>query len=122
MESSLQWRASHERERQGHLRKRQQCLCRPWPARLDSQFLNAQLVAKLYCLTQQRKLTQTKAGERAGISQPEVSRPFKGNFREYSIERLMAFLTAFDCDIEIVSRPRIHHKGRGHISFSAVGA
>jgi predicted XRE-type DNA-binding protein len=31
-----------------------------------------------------------------GITQPEVSRLFKGNFRDYSIERLTGFLTAFD--------------------------
>lgn len=40
-----------------------------------------------------------------GISQPEVSRLFKGHFREYSVERLMEFLTAFDRDVEIVSNP-----------------
>jgi predicted XRE-type DNA-binding protein len=60
-----------------------------------------------------------------GISQPEVSRLFKGNFREYSIERLMAFLTAFDRDVEIVSRPR-SRKGkkaeRGQIIFKPVAA
>src|SRR3954451_13132730 len=52
----------------------------------DSHFLKAQIVAELYRLTNARKLTQDKAGEIMGISQPEVSRLFKGNFREYSIE------------------------------------
>lgn len=88
----------------------------------ESHFLKAQLVAELYRLTNARKLTQSKAGELMGISQPEVSRLFKGSFREYSVERLMAFLTAFDCDVEIVSRPRVDHKGRGHITFSAAMA
>ena len=72
----------------------------------DSHFLKAQIVAELYRLTNERRLTQARAGALMGISQPEVSRLFKGNFREYSIERLMAFLTAFDRDVEIVSRPR----------------
>jgi hypothetical protein len=60
-----------------------------------------------------------------GISQPEVSRLFKGNFREYSIERLMAFLTSFDQDVEIVSRPRLKRarkSARGHIVFKPVAA
>jgi len=37
-----------------------------------------------------------------GITQPEVSRMFKGNFREYSVERLIAFLTASvnDCSLK----------------------
>src|SRR5450631_1275394 len=82
----------------------------------ETHFLKAQIVAELYRLTRERKLTQAKAGALMGISQPEVSRLFRGNFREYSIDRLMAFLTAFDRDVEIVSHPR--PKGeRGHITF-----
>jgi hypothetical protein len=54
-----------------------------------------------------------------GISQPEVSRLFKGTFREYSVDRLVSFLTAFDRDVEIVSRPRKQGRAgtRGRISF-----
>ena len=72
----------------------------------DGHYFKAQIVAELYSLSQQRKLTQARAGELMGISQPEVSRLFKGHFREYSVDRLMTFLTAFDRDVEIVSRPR----------------
>ncbi|MEK4031512.1 helix-turn-helix transcriptional regulator [Methylocystis sp. IM2] len=91
----------------------------------EAHFLKAQIVAELYRLTNEWKLTQTKAGNLMGISQPEVSRLFKGNFREYSVDRLMAFLTAFDRDVEIVSRPRPRKaKGgeRGHITFKPVAA
>jgi predicted XRE-type DNA-binding protein len=91
----------------------------------DSHFLKAQIVAELYRLTNERKLTQAKAGALMGISQPEVSRLFKGNFREYSIERLMAFLTTFDRDVEIVSRPRpkrARKSERGQIVFKPVAA
>jgi predicted XRE-type DNA-binding protein len=84
-------------------------------------FLKAQIVAELYRLATERDLSQTKAGAVMGISQPEVSRLFKGNFREYSVDRLMAFLTAFDQDVEIVSRPRNHTASetqkRGKIVF-----
>jgi predicted XRE-type DNA-binding protein len=83
----------------------------------DAHFLKAQLVAELYRLTGERKLTQSQAGELMGISQPEVSRLFKGNFREYSVERLMGFLTAFDLDVDIVARPRRKDGARGHIAF-----
>ena len=91
----------------------------------DNHFLKAQIVAELYRLTNDRKLTQHKAGALMGISQPEVSRLFKGNFREYSIERLMAFLTAFDRDVEIISRPRSRKSKkaeRGQIIFKPVAA
>jgi predicted XRE-type DNA-binding protein len=89
----------------------------------DHHFLKAEIVAELYRLINERKLTQAKAGSIMGVSQPEVSRLFKGNFREYSIERLMTFLTAFDRDVEIVSRPRPKRTRKskaGRITFKPV--
>lgn len=83
----------------------------------ESHFLKAQVVAELYRLTTERKLTQTAAGELMGITQPEVSRLFKGRFREYSVERLMEFLTAFDRDVEIVVEPHRRSGKRGQITF-----
>lgn len=88
----------------------------------DSHYLKAQLVAELYRLTGERKLSQAKAADLMGITQPEVSRLFKGHFREYSVDRLLRFLTAFNFDIEIVSRPRASTSLRGKISFSADAA
>lgn len=81
-----------------------------------SHFLKAQIVAELYRLTNELKLTQTAAGALMGISQPEVSRLFHGHFLEYSVERLMGFLTAFNRDVEIVVRPR-DAKAPGEITF-----
>jgi predicted XRE-type DNA-binding protein len=83
----------------------------------DAHFLKAQIVAELYRLTNEQALTQARAGALMGISQPEVSRLFKGHFREYSLERLMGFLTAFDRDVEIVAKPRVSDGARGHITF-----
>ena len=84
----------------------------------QTHFLKAQIVSEIYRLSNARKLTQALAGERMGISQPEVSRLFKGNFREYSIERLMGFLTTFDRDVEIVVRPRKKAGKAGRITFT----
>lgn len=75
--------------------------------------LKAQLVAELYRLTQARKLTQTRAGELMGISQPEVSRLFKGDFRECTIDRLITFLAAFDQDVVISVEPRASSRMKG---------
>ncbi len=80
-------------------------------------FLKAQIVAEIYRLASAKKLTQAQVGKRLGISQPEVSRLFKGHFREYSIERLIAFLTSFDRDVEIVVRPRKKSSKSGRITF-----
>ena len=57
-----------------------------------------------------------------GISQPEVSRMFKGHFREYSIDRLMGFLTAFDHDVEIVVKPHKRTGKGGRITFVPAAA
>lgn len=83
----------------------------------QAHMLKAQIVAELYRLVSERKLTQAKAGELMGLTQPEVSRLFKGTFREYSVERLMALLTAFDRDVEIVARPT--RSRRPQITFKA---
>jgi predicted XRE-type DNA-binding protein len=82
-------------------------------------FLKAQIVGELYRLTKERKLTQTAAGRLMGISQPEVSRLFKGRFRDYSVERLLGFLTAFDSDVDIIVRPRTTENRRGDIRFTS---
>ena len=88
----------------------------------ESHFLKAKIVAELYRLTNSLGLTQSKAGVLMGISQPEVSRLFKGQFREYSIERLMMFLTGFNRDVEIIVKPRLEYSGRGEIRFNPIGA
>src|SRR5712671_6981771 len=86
----------------------------------DTHFLKAQIVSEIYRLANERKLTQAEAGKRMGISQPEVSRMFKGHFREYSIDRLMGFLTSFDRDVEIVVKPHRKAGKAGRIKFVPV--
>jgi len=88
----------------------------------EAHFLKAQIVSEIYRLVNGRKLTQAQAGKLLGISQPEVSRMFKGNFREYSVDRLMGFLTAFDRDVEIVVRPRKKAGKGGSIIFTVAAA
>jgi predicted XRE-type DNA-binding protein len=88
----------------------------------ETHFLKAQIVSEIYRLTKERKLTQVRAGKRMGISQPEVSRMFKGHFREYSIDRLMEFLTLFDRDVDIVVKPHKKAGKSGRIRFVSVAA
>jgi len=88
----------------------------------DTHFLKAQIVSEIYRLTNERKLTQAQAGKLMGITQPEVSRMFKGRFREYSVERLIGFLTSFDRDVEIVVKPHKTSRKGGRITFSSLPA
>jgi predicted XRE-type DNA-binding protein len=88
----------------------------------ETHFLKAQIVSEIYRLINERRLTQAQAGKRMGISQPEVSRMFKGHFREYSIDRLMEFLTTFDRDVEIVVKPHRKTGKAGRITFVSEAA
>ncbi|MCL2714820.1 MAG: helix-turn-helix domain-containing protein [Alphaproteobacteria bacterium] len=100
-----------------HLRAATNIFAGPNLPDAENHFLKAQIVAELYRRT--GSLQKRSAGVWMGISQPEVSRLFKGHFREYT-ERLLRFLTAFDMDVEIGTRPRGNPtpKTRGCVFFS----
>lgn len=88
----------------------------------ENHLLKARLVGEVYRLTKERGLNQTQVGKIMGITQPEVSRLFKGHFREYSIERLMGFLTKFDRDVEILIHPSAKRGKPGRIIVTPAAA
>ncbi len=88
----------------------------------EMRLLKARIVSEIYQLATARKCSQAQTGKTLGISQPEVSRLFRGHFDEYSVERLMNFLTAFGRDVEIVSRPHRGTRKPGKITFKPVMA
>lgn len=66
--------------------------------------LKAELVSRIQNRIAERGLTQVQAARAMGISQPDVSRMLRGRFRDFSVERLMRFLTALGCEVNIVVR------------------
>lgn len=66
-----------------------------------------------------RKLKQREIAELLHIPQPKVSALKNYRLDQFSVERLLAFLTALDQDVEILIRPRQTASGVGHISVSA---
>jgi predicted XRE-type DNA-binding protein len=88
----------------------------------ENHLVKARLVAEIYRLANERALKQAAVGKIVGISQPEVSRLFRGHFREYSIERLMGFLTRFDRDVEILIHPPGKRGKPGKIIVSPAAA
>jgi predicted XRE-type DNA-binding protein len=68
--------------------------------------IKAGLVVKIDRIIRQRALTQAAAAQLLGIDQPKVSAMLAGQFRGYSVERLMRFLVALGHDVEIVVKPR----------------
>jgi len=68
--------------------------------------IKAGLVVRIGRIIRQRKLTQAAAAQLMGVDQPKVSAMLAGQFRGYSVERLMRFLVALGHDVEIVVKPR----------------
>jgi predicted XRE-type DNA-binding protein len=70
-------------------------------------------------LLKARKFKQREAAVVLGIPQPKVSALKNYRLDQFSVEKLMEFLTALDHDVEIMIRPRAT-VGIGHIAVLAV--
>ena len=71
-------------------------------------------------LLKARKLKQREIAGLLHVPQPKVSALKNYRLDQFSVERLMEFLTALDQDVEIMIRPRSATSGAGHISVLAV--
>ncbi|HML16572.1 MAG TPA: helix-turn-helix transcriptional regulator [Bryobacteraceae bacterium] len=72
----------------------------------EEHLIKAQLVFKIDAIMKARRLKQADAARLLGVRQPDVSKMLRGDFRQFSVERLLRFLVALDQDVEIVVRPR----------------
>jgi predicted XRE-type DNA-binding protein len=77
----------------------------------EEHLVKAQLVFKIDTIIKDRGLKQVEAAELFGVRQPDVSKMLRGEFRQFSVERLLRFLVALDQDVEIVVKP---HRDRSH--------
>jgi predicted XRE-type DNA-binding protein len=88
----------------------------------EEHLIKAQLVYKIGQIIGTRGLTQTAAAKRPGVKQPDVSNMLRGQFRQFSVERLMRFLVALNHDVEIVVKE--HHDKRSepslHVALAAL--
>lgn len=82
----------------------------------EQALLKARLTLQIYEIIKKRGLTQTEAGKILGIKQPHVSALMRNRSGNFSIGRLMEFLTALDQDVEITVRP----KQKKHATVSIV--
>jgi predicted XRE-type DNA-binding protein len=83
----------------------------------ERELLKADLTLQIYRLIKGRNLTQAQAGEVLGIKQPHVSALMRGQSGNFSVERLMEFLTALGQDVEI--RVRAARKAHGEMTVVA---
>ncbi|HLA34515.1 MAG TPA: helix-turn-helix transcriptional regulator [Rhodocyclaceae bacterium] len=70
-------------------------------------------------LLKSRKLKQREIAALLAIPQPKVSALKNYRLDQFSVERLMEFLTALNQDVEITIRSRADSTGIGHISVLA---
>lgn len=77
----------------------------------EEHLVKAQLVFKIDIILKKRGLKQIEAAALFGVRQPDVSKMLRGEFRQFSVERLLRFLVALDQDVEIVVKP---HRDRNN--------
>ena len=71
----------------------------------EQELLKAQLSLQIYKIVKQRGLTQAQAGHILGIKQPHVSALMRNRAGNFSVGRLMEFLTALGQDVRITVKP-----------------
>ena len=72
----------------------------------EEELLKAQLVREIRDIIKRRRLTQTKAAERLGLKQPDVSALVTGRVQKFSLERLLRCARRLDQVVTIVIRPK----------------
>lgn len=71
----------------------------------EEHLIKAQLVYKIHAILKSRRLKQSQAASLLGIKQPDVSKMLRGEFRQFSVERLLRFLVTLDHDVQITIKP-----------------
>lgn len=71
----------------------------------EQDLLKAQLTLQIYKIVKARKLTQAQAGVVLGIRQPHVSALMRNRAGNFSVGRLMEFLTALGQDVTVTVTP-----------------
>ena len=82
----------------------------------DQELLKAHLTLEIHRLIKERGLTQAQAGKILGVKQPHVSMLMRNRSGNFSVGRLIEFLTALDQDVEITVR----RKRKSHGAMSVV--
>jgi predicted XRE-type DNA-binding protein len=77
----------------------------------EEHLVKAQLVFKIDTIIKDRGLKQIEAADLFGIRQPDVSKMLRGDFRQFSVGRLLRFLVKLDQDVAIVVKP---HRDRNN--------
>ena len=67
----------------------------------EERLLKARLAGRIHDVIEARGWTQKRTAEVLGVTQPDVSRITRGQLREFSVARLLSFLTKLENRITI---------------------
>lgn len=85
--------------------------------------MKAELTRQIYRRIKTLGLTQVQASARLGIGQPDVSKLMNGRYTGFSVDRLLALLSALAIDVDIMLRPHRSRNGaRGVVRVVNEGA
>jgi len=71
----------------------------------EQELLKAQLTLQIYTILKDSRMTQVEIAKILGVHQPQVSLLMRNRAGNFSVGRLMEFLTALRRDVEITVRP-----------------
>lgn len=84
----------------------------------EQELLKAQLTLQIYTILKASGMTQIELAKILGVQQPQVSLLMRNRAGNFSVGRLMEFLTALRQDVEITVRPS--RKEHGALSVVSV--
>jgi len=84
----------------------------------EQELLKAQLTLQIYTILKESGMTQVEIAKILGVQQPQVSLLMRNRAGNFSVGRLMEFLTALRQDVEITVRPT--RKEHGALSVISV--
>jgi predicted XRE-type DNA-binding protein len=85
----------------------------------EQHLIKAQLTLKIDRIMKKKGMKQGDAAKLFGVKQPDISKLLRGDFRQFSVERLLRFLVALGQDVEIVVKP--HRRGTRETAQLRVG-
>jgi len=78
-----------------------------------------QLAVALNRVLDRTGLSQAEAARRLSVNQPKISAPRNYKLEGFSVERLIGFVTALSCDVDIIIRGRARSSRLGRVSVRA---
>jgi predicted XRE-type DNA-binding protein len=84
----------------------------------EQELMKARLTLEIARIIKDRGLTQSEAAKILGVQQPHVSALARNRAGNFSVGRLMEFLTALGQDVEIVVKPTRRQQGAMSVVFA----